>query len=106
MTRLFNFVYSINGLQGSCRAASVSSAIDKAKNNFLSKHFGLDHNHSKFRPEKSKLVFNYIKLDLDAFESQRFKELYRCAKDGCLSAEESKEFEQTQSLLNDKRLRK
>ena len=103
--RFYNFEYQIQGLKSHIRAESVAMAIEAAKRQFLKTHYGLDHTHSNFRAKKGGLEVQ-IKLVLDPMEQQRFRELYRAAKDNCLQGDERDEFNQLRKIVNDKRLSK
>ena len=99
MSKQYNFEYSLCGDHGFCHGASAEQARDNAKVKWLARK-GITVKSPKFAIEKARLKDHYPKLKLFDIDLQRFKELYRCAKDAQLmSKSEVEEFTTLQSIV-------
>lgn len=92
----FDFEYRIGSDTGFCHGVSVPQAADNAKLRWLARR-GIFTNTPNFYIEKAKAPKPTLKFT--PLQDQRFKELYRCAKDASLSAAEQAELSALQKVI-------
>jgi len=92
----FDFQYRLGSDTGFCHGISVPQAEDNAKLRWLASK-GIRITSPNFYIEKAKAPKPTLKLT--PLQDQRFKELYRCAKDASLSAAEQAELSALQKVI-------